>query len=66
MVTVYVEDGNLERSIKKFKKLCEKAGVFDDIRKNSYYMKPSERKKAKRKEARRRRLQELREQGFSV
>jgi len=31
--------------MKRFKKLCEKEGLTRDIKRNSYYEKPSERKR---------------------
>lgn len=35
----------LERTLKRFKKQCEKEGLVKDIKKNSFYEKPSERKR---------------------
>ena len=31
--------------LKRFKKMCEKEGLTKDIKKNSYYEKPSERRR---------------------
>jgi small subunit ribosomal protein S21 len=31
--------------IRRFKKMCEKEGLVKDIKRNSYYEKPSERKR---------------------
>jgi small subunit ribosomal protein S21 len=36
---------NVEQMLKRFKKLCEKEGLNRDIKRNSYYEKPSERKR---------------------
>jgi small subunit ribosomal protein S21 len=41
---------SVEGMVKRFKKMCEKEGLVKDIKRNSYYEKPSERKRrAKRK-----------------
>jgi small subunit ribosomal protein S21 len=34
-----------EQMLKRFKKLCEKEGLTKDIKRNSYYEKPSERRR---------------------
>ncbi len=34
-----------EQMLRRFKKLCEKEGLTKDIKKNSYYEKPSERRR---------------------
>ena len=36
---------SVEQMLKRFKKLCEKEGLTKDIKRNSYYEKPSERKR---------------------
>jgi small subunit ribosomal protein S21 len=36
---------SIEQMLKRFKKLCEKEGLTRDIKRNSYYEKPSERKR---------------------
>lgn len=51
-----------DRAIKKFKKLCEKNGIFDEIRKRSYYVKPSQKRRNKSKEAQLRLLREMNEE----
>lgn len=35
---------SVEQMIKRFKKMCEKEGLTKDIKRNSYYEKPSERR----------------------
>lgn len=42
------KDENIEKAIKKFKRLCEKAGIKKEAKAREYYEKPSEirRKKA--------------------
>ncbi len=50
MIRVEVRNGEpLEKTLRRFKKRCEKEGLTKDIKKNLYYDKPSERK---RREAR--------------
>ena len=44
---------SVEQMLKRFKKLCEKEGLTKEIKRNSYYEKPSERRRrAMRKSAR--------------
>ncbi len=55
MVEVTVREGEpLERALRRFKKKWERAGILRDVRQKSYYVKPSERKRAERKKAVRR------------
>ena len=35
----------VEQMLKRFKKMCEKEGLTKDIKRNSYYEKPSERRR---------------------
>ena len=35
----------LEKTLRRFKKQCEKEGLVKDIKKTSYYEKPSERRR---------------------
>lgn len=41
MVTVQVENDNLEKAIRKFKKEVEKEGIIEEYRKRQYFVKPS-------------------------
>ena len=36
---------SVHQMIKRFKKICEKEGLTKDIKRNSYYEKPSERRR---------------------
>lgn len=36
---------SVEQMLKRFKKICEKEGLTKDIKRNSYYEKPSERRR---------------------
>ena len=51
------ENESIESAIRRFKKLCEKAGILAELRKREHYEKPSVRRKLKslaaRKHARR-------------
>ena len=52
------ENESIESAIRRFKKLCEKAGILAELRKREHYEKPSVRRKRKalaaRKKAKRR------------
>ena len=55
MVEVTVREGEpLERALRRFKKKWERAGILREVRQKSYYVTPSERKRAERKKAARR------------
>ena len=55
MAKIVVRDGDsIERALKQFKRMCEKEGLRRDIKRSSYYEKPSEQR-------RRRKLQQVRE-----
>ena len=55
MVEVTVRAGEpLERALRRFKKKWERAGILRDVRQKSYYVKPSDKKRAERKKAARR------------
>ena len=51
------DDDNFERALKRFKKQCDKAGIFSDLRKHRHYEKPSERRKRKMNAVRKTRTQ---------
>jgi len=55
MVEVTVRrDEPLERALRRFKKKYEKAGILKDVKRTSYYLKPSEERRIKRSKAKRR------------
>lgn len=55
MVEVTVREGEpLERALRRFKKKWERAGILREVRQKSYYVKPSDKKRAERKKAARR------------
>ena len=61
-VRVFVEkDESIEKAIKKFKRLCERAGIKKEIKARRYYEKPSDaRRREIRKKERNRRKSERR------
>jgi len=55
MIIVNVKKGeSLDHALKRFKQQCQRAGIQKDLKKVSFYMKPSERKKIARRMASRR------------
>jgi len=55
MIKVIVgENESIDRAITRFKKKCQQAGVIRDYKKNSYFLKPSQKKRLKREKAVRR------------
>ena len=55
MVQVLVrKDEPLEKALRRFKKKYEKAGILKDVKKNSYYIKPSQKKRMKKAKAEKR------------
>ena len=44
----------IEQLLKRFKKMCEKEGLTRDIKRQSYYEKPSERRRRERRKAQKR------------
>lgn len=55
MAKLIVREGDsIEKALKQFKRMCEKEGLRREIKRASYYEKPSEQR-------RRRKLQQLRE-----
>jgi small subunit ribosomal protein S21 len=48
MIRVEARPGeSLDKTLRRFKKQCEKEGLTKDIKRNSYYEKPSERRRRK-------------------
>jgi small subunit ribosomal protein S21 len=42
-----------EKFLQRFKRICSKEGVFKEIKRRSYYEKPSDRRRRRAKEAKR-------------
>ena len=54
MAGVIVRDKEpFEKALKRFKKVCEKAGIISDMKRHQHFEKPSERRKRKLNAARR-------------
>ena len=46
MISVNVREGeSLDRALRRFKQRCQRAGIQRDLKRSSFYIKPSERKK---------------------
>ncbi len=61
MPGVRVRQGeSFEQALKRFKKQCEKAVIYSEIRRRSHYEKPSVRRKRKMQAARKKLLKALR------
>lgn len=56
------KDESIEVALKRFKKLCQKNGILQDIKKHQFYEKPSEKKKKKMQDARKREFKRLRKE----
>jgi len=55
VVEVTVREGEpLERALRRFKKKWERAGVLREVKRKSFYIKPSDEKRTARKKALRR------------
>lgn len=53
---------SIDQMLRRFKKLCEKEGLVKDIKRTSYYEKPSERRRRKERKSLKRAQQESMEQ----
>ena len=45
--SVLVQDGNVEKALRKFKKKIMESGVLDDVRNHEFYTKPTTARKLK-------------------
>ena len=54
------EKESIESAIRRFKKMCEKAGILAELRKREHYEKPSVKRKKKLIAARKRALKRAR------
>jgi small subunit ribosomal protein S21 len=52
------EDEPFEKALRRFSKVCERAGVLSDIKKYRHYEKPSEERKRKLNAAKRKRVRD--------
>jgi small subunit ribosomal protein S21 len=49
---------SVEQMLRRFKKMCEKEGLTKDIKRTSYYEKPSERRRRRMRKSLKRQAQE--------
>jgi small subunit ribosomal protein S21 len=59
---VYVKDGNVEKALRKFKKIIQESGLLDDLRERQTYEKPTTRRKRAKGAARARLRKQIRSQ----
>ena len=60
MAEVYVSnDDNIEKAIKKFKKIIDREGILLEVKKRRYYAKPAVVKHEKRKKLERKRRKKM-------
>jgi small subunit ribosomal protein S21 len=60
MPGVRVREGeSFEQALRRFKKQCEKAGIYSEIRRRAHYEKPSVRRKRKMLAARKKMLKAI-------
>jgi small subunit ribosomal protein S21 len=55
-----VYGNNVEKALKALKRQLQKEGLFREVKKRSFYEKPSEKRKRKRREARKKRVRSMR------
>ncbi|MFQ5651941.1 MAG: 30S ribosomal protein S21 [bacterium] len=55
MIIVNLKEGeSIDRALKRFKQRCQRAGIHRDLKRSSFYLKPSEKKKIAKNLARKR------------
>jgi len=59
-VVIKVYDNQIEKALKALKRQLAKEGLLKELKRRSFYEKPSVKKKRKQKEARKKRLKALR------
>lgn len=59
---VLVQDGNVEKALRKFKKKVQESGLLDDLRARETYEKPTTVRKRKKSAAKARWRKQLRDQ----
>lgn len=60
--SVLVQDGNVEKALRKFKKKIMESGVLDDVREHEFYTKPTTARKLKASAAKNRWKKKLADQ----
>ena len=62
--SVLVQDGNVDRALRKFKKKIQTSGILDDVRSREFYEKPTTERKRKKSAAKNRWRKKLAEQAL--
>ena len=62
--SVLVQDGNVERALRKFKKKIQASGILNDLRDREFYEKPTTTRKRKRSAAKNRWQKQLEAQAL--
>ncbi len=62
--SVLVQDGNVDRALRKFKKKIQTSGILDDVRAKEFYEKPTTERKRKKSAAANRWRKKLAEQAL--
>jgi len=62
--SVLVQDGHVDRALRKFKKKIQTSGILDDLRAKEFYEKPTTERKRKKSAAKNRWQKKLREQSL--
>ena len=52
--SVLVQDGNVDKALRKFKKKIQESGILDDLRSREFYTKPTTTRKLKASAAKQR------------
>ena len=60
--SVLVQDGNVDRALRKFKKKIQESGILNDVRDREFYTKPTTARKLKASAARNRWRKKMAEQ----
>jgi small subunit ribosomal protein S21 len=63
--SVLVQDGNVDKALRKFKKKIQESGILDDVRNREFYTKPTTARKLKASAAKNRLRKKLNEQALS-
>ena len=62
--SVIVNDGNIERALRKFKKKVQTSGILNDLRPKEHFVKPTVERKLKKAAAKNRWRKQLAEQAL--
>ena len=60
--SVYINDGNVDKALRKFKKKIQESGLLDDLRARETYEKPTTERKRKKSAAKARLRKQIRSQ----